>query len=82
MTPFPLALPESELPRFRWAFATVLLGASLAHAPAARAELDPQQVRAAIDMGVKYLKRTQNAIGSWDDYQNHTGGVTALGSGQ
>ncbi len=64
--------------RFAVAVAVAVVGSVLTHAPIARADLSPQQVRAAIDSGIKYLKRTQQANGSWPDYQNHEGGVTGL----
>ena len=42
--------------------------------PTSRAE----QVARAIDRGVAYLKRQQNADGTWPDQPAYTGGVTAL----
>lgn len=66
------------MPFLRRVILFAVLGAVLAHAPVVRAELNPQQVREAIDSGIKYLKRTQQANGSWPDYQNHEGGVTGL----
>jgi hypothetical protein len=49
-------------------------------APAAEqnAEIDAPAVRTAIQRGVDYLKRTQSANGTWDDYVNNPGGVTCL----
>jgi hypothetical protein len=37
-----------------------------------------EQVRTAIARGVDYLKHTQRADGTWEDYVNNPGGVTAL----
>ena len=43
-----------------------------------RAQIDPQQVRKAIDKGVAYLKGQQQKKGSWPDSLGQSGGVTAL----
>jgi hypothetical protein len=43
------------------------------------ADLAPGDVRKAIDEGVRYLKDSQNRNnGTWPDYPNHEGGMTAL----
>jgi hypothetical protein len=49
----------------------VVLAALAARSTTARAELDPEQVREAIERGVKYLQREQNADGSWPRYGTH-----------
>lgn len=38
----------------------------------------PQQVENAIERGVDYLKSMQRVDGSWDDFPNYDGGITAL----
>ncbi|MBN1395685.1 MAG: DUF4159 domain-containing protein [Pirellulales bacterium] len=43
-----------------------------------RAEVTPEQVRTAIDRGVKYLKGQQRADGSWIDRPIMEGGISAL----
>ena len=57
--------------------ACVALVAAVCIAPA-RAEIDPQQVRDAIDDGTKYLLRQQLDSGAWPDLVGNRGGVTAL----
>ncbi|MEX0937074.1 MAG: DUF4159 domain-containing protein [Pirellulales bacterium] len=44
----------------------------------ASAEVDAQQVTAAIDRAIAYLKREQHAGGTWDEHTGYPGGVTAL----
>jgi len=46
--------------------------------PALAQELTPQDVRSAIDKGVKYLRSRQQADGSWIEWPNQPGGVTAM----
>jgi len=46
--------------------------------PATAADVTADQVRQAIDRGVAYLLREQRPDGSWPDYQQMTGGKTAL----
>jgi hypothetical protein len=46
--------------------------------PVVRADLSAEQVRAAIDRGVTYLKQGQKADGTWPDYIGQRGGITAL----
>lgn len=41
-------------------------------------DIDPQQVRNAIDRGVAYLKREQAPNGTWSDWAGQPGGVTAI----
>ncbi|MFZ5829193.1 MAG: DUF4159 domain-containing protein [Planctomycetota bacterium] len=53
-------------------------GLVTADAPVAPGDLSPESVRDAIDKGVKFLRATQRADGTWPDYSNHPGGVTAL----
>jgi hypothetical protein len=43
-----------------------------------QAEITPEQVRDAIDRGIKYLKTQQRVDGSWPEYLRQPGGVTAL----
>jgi hypothetical protein len=43
-----------------------------------RAEITPEQVRAAIDHGVRFLKSQQRRDGSWNEFTGQPGGVTAL----
>lgn len=43
-----------------------------------RAEVAPEQVRKAIERGVKYLKSQQRNDGSWIDVVGQSGGVSAL----
>ncbi|HLA83401.1 MAG TPA: DUF4159 domain-containing protein [Thermoguttaceae bacterium] len=48
-------------------------------APTLRAEVTADQVRAALDNGIKHLKKKQNKRnGTWPDYGGFTGGVTSL----
>ncbi len=42
------------------------------------ADIDPQEVRQAIDRGIAYLKREQLRSGSWSEWPGQPGGVTAL----
>ena len=49
-----------------------------ANARIARAELEPEEVRSAIDRGVEYLKNEQGRNGNWPDYGGFAGGVSAL----
>ena len=44
----------------------------------AAGEINADQVRQAIKRGVEYLKHSQSQDGTWPDYVNNTGGVTAL----
>lgn len=44
----------------------------------ARADVDPEDVRRAIDRAVAYLKREQRGDGTWSEWPGHTGGITAL----
>jgi len=44
----------------------------------ARADLSPEEVRAAIDRGVAYLKGHQKDDGTWSDYPGQPGGITCL----
>ncbi len=44
----------------------------------ARAEIDAEQVRTAIERGVEYLKREQSPRGTWIEHPGHPGGVSAL----
>jgi len=53
----------------------VLTGATM---PSARAEVTAQAVRDAINRGVAYLKRQQQADGAWPVPSPHRGGPTAL----
>jgi len=57
-----------------------LLGGVLAGPMVAvvQAEITPEQVRDAIDRGIKFLKSRQELNGSWPDYLGQPGGVTAL----
>jgi hypothetical protein len=43
-----------------------------------RADLSPEDVRAAIDRGVGYLKGTQKTDGTWADYIGQPAGITCL----
>lgn len=45
---------------------------------AARAEIEAEAVRTAIDRGVEYLKKEQNRNGSWPDHGGYAGGVSSL----
>lgn len=56
----------------------VLLVLNVSGQPAAAADLDPEQVRTAIDRGVEFLKRQQGPDGSWPDRPGFPGAVTAL----
>lgn len=61
-----------------WGLATVTPGpAPLATARAA-VDLDPAEVRAAIERGVAYLKRQQRGNGTWPELPGYEGGITAL----
>lgn len=53
-----------------------LLGAPAA--PAQAPDLDPDDVLASIERGVRYLKREQREDGSWPQWTGYPGGVTAL----
>lgn len=44
----------------------------------ARAQVDAEQVRLAIERGVQYLRRAQTPNGRWNDIDAQPGGVTAL----
>jgi hypothetical protein len=46
--------------------------------PTSRAEITAEQVREAIDKGIKYLTQQQNPNGSWTDMMGQPGGVSAL----
>ncbi len=46
--------------------------------PALAEDLNPEEVRAAIDRSVAYLKREQARNGSWPDFAANEGGVTSL----
>ena len=41
-------------------------------------QIDAEKVRNSIDMGLQYLRSQQRRNGSWDDWQQQAGGVTAL----
>ena len=41
-------------------------------------QLTAGRVKRSIDLGVRYLKSKQNSNGSWEIFENHTGGVTSL----
>lgn len=43
-----------------------------------RAEIEPEQVKKAIDDAVAFLKKQQNADGTWSERGAYEGGVTAL----
>ncbi len=43
-----------------------------------QAEITAEQVREAIDGGIKFLTQQQNPNGSWSDYMGYPGGTTAL----
>ncbi len=67
----------------RWLFPAVAILVIIGPAAASLAaeaggELTPEQVRSAIKGGVDYLKHAQAANGTWPDYVNNPGGVTAL----
>jgi hypothetical protein len=47
-------------------------------APPVRAEVTAEQLRVAIDRSTAYLMRQQRPDGSWPDWANYSGGVTAL----
>jgi hypothetical protein len=65
-----------QRPTFRLILA---LGLVATLAADVRAEIDSEKVRAGIERGTAFLKRNQNANGSWPDYLgNHQTGVTAL----
>jgi hypothetical protein len=53
----------------------VLLGPRIA---IVRADLSPEEVRAAIERGVGYLKGAQKPDGTWPDYLGQPGGITCL----
>ncbi len=64
-----------------WLWRTAALGitAALLHgSTVGAADLDPQEVRQAIDRGIGYLKREQSARGTWSERAGQEGGVTAL----
>jgi len=42
------------------------------------AELSPDDVRNAMQLGVRFLKSSQHGNGTWSDYPGHEGGITAL----
>ena len=42
------------------------------------ADLAPGDVRKAMDLGIRYLKGSQHDNGTWSEYPQHEGGVTAL----
>ncbi len=46
--------------------------------PAVAQEIEASRVAKAIQQGVDYLKRRQRADGSWEEWMNAPGGVTAL----
>jgi len=41
-------------------------------------DLDPDEVREAIDGAIRYLKNTQRQDGSWEEWRDHPCGATAL----
>ena len=64
----------------RWRLLAVALLIGLATAHAANAAITAKEVENAIKNGIKYLKRTQNPNGSWDDFKGAEAktGVTSL----
>lgn len=60
----------------RWQLLVVALLIGLATARAANAAITAKEVENAIKNAIKYLKKTQNPNGSWDDFQ---GGETKTG---
>ena len=54
------------------------IGAVTASISKAQEPLDPAAVLGAIDRGVAYLKKEQNAQGRWSDSVGYEGGITAL----
>ncbi|MEI8373401.1 MAG: DUF4159 domain-containing protein [Planctomycetota bacterium] len=42
------------------------------------ADLSPDDVRNAMNLGIRYLKTSQNPNGTWSEYSGQTGGITAL----
>jgi hypothetical protein len=46
--------------------------------PVARADIDAEQVRRAIQRGIDYLKREQHKDGSWSDQPGLPGGISGL----
>ncbi len=43
-----------------------------------RADISADEVRKAIEEGIKYLERHQHTDGGWDEFQGYTGGTNAL----
>jgi hypothetical protein len=58
--------------------AALALGVSASIVGTLRADVTAEQVRNSIDQGVKFLKSNQRPNGSWDDFSQYHGGVTAL----
>ena len=56
----------------------IALGTQLAVVPSLRAEIQPEQVRSAIEKAITFLKEQQNADGTWSERGAYEGGVTAL----
>lgn len=55
----------------------VMIGAAATSLPG---QITPEQVRAAIDRGVAFLKSQQRPDGSWTELRGQAGGVTSLAS--
>ncbi len=68
---FPLVLAIFVL----WA---VLVGRDVSIAQEAQGDITAEQVRETIDKGIAYLRQQQKIDGSWDEYMDQPGGVTAL----
>jgi hypothetical protein len=50
----------------------------IADAPIARAEIEAEEVRSAIDRGIDALKKSQGPKGGWADFLGYPGGVSCL----
>ena len=55
----------------------VLAGRDVAIAQEAQGDITAEGVRDSIDKGVAYLRQQQKIDGSWDEYMNQPGGVSA-----
>jgi len=54
-------------------------GVMFAPVPVAQGQdLDPDEVRAALDGAIRYLKNTQKQDGAWEEFREYPGGTTAL----